>query len=61
VPGNSRGGRSQAARGYRIENDREVQQLVDLLLDAHDDLRQGGPAGPMRSCPGALVAAILGR
>ena len=38
-----RGGRSQAARGYRIENDREVQQLVDLLLEADEDLRHGGP------------------
>lgn len=36
-------GRSQAARGYRIENDRDVQQLVDLLLEADEDLRHGGP------------------
>jgi hypothetical protein len=41
LPGNSRG-RSQAARGYRIENERDVQQLVDLLLEADEDLRHGG-------------------
>ena len=42
LPGNSRG-KSQAARGYRIENERDVQQLVDLLLEADEDLRHGGP------------------
>ncbi len=38
-----RGGRTQSARGYRRDNDQDLQELVELLLQAQRSLAAGGP------------------
>ena len=37
------GGRSQSARGYRIDRDGDLGELVELLIAAQRNLLRGGP------------------